>query len=93
VDGTIDVELLLDPKLAPEIDVITREEIAIVWQLLGELSEEIREMIILRYMLGWQVRQIASYLDMNENNVSVAIRRALKSLQRDWPQVREKNNE
>lgn len=93
VDETTNVELLLDPSLAPEIDVIAREQIVILWQLLGTLSSDVREMIVLRYMLGWQVRQIATYLDMNENNISVTIRRTLKNLQRDWPQIQEKNDE
>ena len=93
VDETTNVELLLDPSLAPEIDVIAREQIVILWQLLGTFSSDVREMIVLRYMLGWQVRQIATYLDMNENNISVTIRRTLKNLQRDWPQIQEKNDE
>ncbi|HEX5809662.1 MAG TPA: sigma-70 family RNA polymerase sigma factor [Anaerolineales bacterium] len=93
LDESTNVEVLLDPNLAPEIDVITREQIALLWQMLGALSSEVREMIVLRYMLGWQVRQIARYLGMNENTISVTIRRTLKSLQRDWPQSQEKDNE
>ncbi len=93
VDETTDVELLLDPNLAPEVDVISREQIGILWQMLGTLSSDLREMIVLRYLLGWQVRQIANYLDLNENTISVTIRRTLKNLQRDWPQAQEKNNE
>lgn len=93
VDETTNIELLLDPNLAPEIDVMTREQIAILWRLLSTLSKDVREMIVLRYMLGWQVRQIARYLGLNENTVSVTIRRTLKSLQRDWPQAQEKDDE
>jgi RNA polymerase sigma-70 factor, ECF subfamily len=91
VDEDTLVELLADSQPAPEVDVITREQIAILWKLLGNLADDTREIIVLRYVLNWQVKQIANYLDMNENNVSVTIRRALKSLQRDWPQ--EKDNE
>ena len=86
VDEQVLVELLNDSQPSPEIDVITREQIAILWRLLGTLPGEIREMLVLRYILGWQVKQIADYFELNENNVSVTIRRALKSLQRDWPQ-------
>lgn len=93
VDENIAVEFFVDPNLAPEIDVITREQITILWRLLGMLSEDIREMLVLRYILGWQVKQISNYLGITENNVSVTIRRALKSLQRDWPQLQEKDNE
>jgi DNA-directed RNA polymerase specialized sigma24 family protein len=48
---------------------------------------------VLRYLLGWHVKQVADYLKMNENTVSVTIRRALKSLQRDWPDWQEKDHE
>jgi RNA polymerase sigma-70 factor, ECF subfamily len=89
VDESIPIELLVDPSLVPEADIITREQIAILWQMLVNLSDDVREILVLRYMLGWQVKQIAAYLDMSENNVSVAIRRALKSLQRDWPQEKD----
>jgi RNA polymerase sigma-70 factor (ECF subfamily) len=93
VDEDINVELLLDPSLTPESDVIVREQMAILWKMLNTLSEEVREMVVLRYMLGWQVKQIAEYLEMTENNVSVTIRRALKSLQRDWSQSQENDDE
>jgi RNA polymerase sigma-70 factor (ECF subfamily) len=93
VDEDINVELLLDPSLTPESDVIVREQMAILWKMLNTLSEEVREMIVLRYMLGWQVKQIAEHLEMRENNVSVTIRRALKSLQRDWSQSQENDDE
>lgn len=87
------VELLADPSLLPEMDVITREQIRILWQMLDTLSEDVREMLVLRYLLGWQVRQIAVHLGLNENTVTVTIKRALKSLQHDWPQSQEQENE
>jgi RNA polymerase sigma-70 factor, ECF subfamily len=93
VNEDVDVESLLDRKHLPEVDVIEREQIKHLWQMLNTLSEEVREMVVLRYMLGWQVKQIAEYLEMTENNVSVTIRRAIKSLQRDWAGSQEKDNE
>ena len=89
-DESLPVEFLVDSNLLPEMDVISREQIAILWKLLNTLSEEVREMLVLRYILGWQVKQVAHHLGRNENNVSVTIRRALKSLQRDWPDSQEK---
>jgi DNA-directed RNA polymerase specialized sigma24 family protein len=38
-------------------------------------------MVILRYVLGWQVNQIASHLSMPPNTISVSIHRSLKQLQ------------
>ena len=93
VEEEADIELLVDPSQLPELDVIAREQIATLWQLLKLLPEEIREMLVLRYMLGWQVKQIGEYLGMSENNVSVTIRRALNRLQRDWTHLQEKDNE
>lgn len=93
IDESLQIELLVDPNVLPEINIITREQIEILWRLLGSLPEDVREMIVLRYLLGWQVKEVGVHLHMNENNVSVTIRRALKSLQRDWPQLQEKENE
>ena len=93
MDEEIDVEFLLDPSLTPEVDVIEREQVRSLWQMLNTLSEDTREMLVLRYMLGWQVKQVAEYLEMPENNVSVTIRRTIKRLQRDWSGSQEKDHE
>jgi RNA polymerase sigma-70 factor (ECF subfamily) len=93
VDENVPIDFLADPHLAPEGDVLLREQIKILWELLGTLPEDVREMIVLRYILGWQVKQVASHLGMNDNHVSVTIHRALKSLQRDWPGSQEKDHE
>lgn len=91
MDEDVLIELVADSLPAPEVDIIMREQIGILWKLLDTLPDNAREILVLRYILNWQVKQVAHYLEMNENNVSVTIRRALKSLQRDWPQ--EKDNE
>jgi len=93
VDEEVDIELLVDPNLLPELDVIAREQVTILWQLLKSLPGETREILVLRYMLGWQVKQVAEHLEMSENNVSVTIRRALQRLQHDWSHLQEKDNE
>ena len=92
-DDNFSIELLADSNLSPEIDVITREQITILWGLIRALPEDVREMIVLRYILGWQIKQVAEHLGLSENSVSVTIRRALKSLQRNWPQLPEKDHE
>jgi RNA polymerase sigma-70 factor (ECF subfamily) len=89
----VPIERLVDPTLLPELDVITREQITILWRMLGTLADDVREMLVLRYILGWQVRQIAVHLGLNENTVTVTVRRALKSLQRDWPRSQEHDHE
>ena len=76
---------LASPDLSPEQIVSFRQQIQILWQLLANLSAKQREMLVLRYILGWKVKQIASYLDMEENTVSVNIRRVLNRLRKEWP--------
>lgn len=93
VDEETDIEWLVDKSQSPELDVITRERIVTVWRLLGTLPETTREILVLRYMLGWQVKQIAEYVETNENHVSVTIRRTLTRLRHDWSQLQEKDNE
>jgi RNA polymerase sigma-70 factor, ECF subfamily len=92
VDEEINIELLVDPGELPELDIIAREQIKTLWRMLGLLPEEPREMLVLRYILGWQVLQIAEYAGISENNVSVTIRRALQRLRTDWAHLQEKDN-
>ena len=44
-----------------------------------------KEMITLRYVLGWRVKDIAEQLDMLENTVSVNLKRALAAMRKNWP--------
>lgn len=73
-------------QLSPEEQAAKREQFTHLWSLLRRLPGDRREMLVLRYMLGWQVKQIAGYLCMEENTVSVYIRRSLEQLRRDWPE-------
>ena len=45
------------------------------------LPQDRREMVVLRYVLGWRVNQIADHLGLPENTVSVILRRSLNRLQ------------
>jgi RNA polymerase sigma-70 factor, ECF subfamily len=86
IDENVNIESLLDASTLPEADIVTHEQAGILRSMLVSLPEDTREMLVLRYLLGWQVKQIALHLDMTENNVSARIHRALNSLQRNWPQ-------
>lgn len=76
-------------EMAPENLVLADEQQRTLLHLLGRLPDEQREMLVLRYLLDWRIRQIGEYLGLPENTVSVTIRRALARLQRDWPQKKE----
>lgn len=64
----------------PEDYVIVKQRLDGVWKQLAALSDDQREMIILRYVVGWRVNQIADHLAMPENTVSVTLRRLLEKL-------------
>jgi RNA polymerase sigma-70 factor (ECF subfamily) len=87
VDDSVEIETLLDANALPEVDLIAREQTTRLWEMLRSLPAETREILVLRYMLGWQVNRIAVHLNMKENNVSVNIRRTLSRLQHDWNQL------
>ena len=73
------------PDASPEAQTLSGERRKILWQLLQTLPEEPREMLVLRYILDWPVGEIARYMHKNETAVSMAIARALKRLQQNWP--------
>jgi RNA polymerase sigma-70 factor (ECF subfamily) len=85
-DDSVELETLPDVKAVPEAEYLTREQTAILWKMLENLPDEMQEMLVLRYMLGWQVNRIAAHLDIKENTVSASIRRALSRLKNDWNQ-------
>ena len=74
-------------KQTPEEITVSNEEYAHLWSLLHNLTMERREMLVLRYILGWQVKQIAEHLQMEENTVSVYIHRSLDQIRHDWVKI------
>lgn len=72
------------PDLSPEQAAITGEQKRILLALLADLPDEQREIIVLRYMLGWRVNDIARHIDATENSVSVTIHRTLSRLREKW---------
>lgn len=77
---------LSNHQAGPEEQLLQREQFRLLWARLQEMPAEHREMLVLRYVLGWQVRRIAAHLDMLENTVSVNLRRIIARLRRDWPE-------
>ncbi len=83
------VRPVMDDELAEEVPAegLLPEELAqaaadqeALFALLRRLPEEIREILVLRSLLGWPVNQIAEYLQTSENNISASIHRALLRL-------------
>lgn len=69
---------------AVESDQIHREEGQELWALIAQLPPEHREMLVLRYVFDWRVKDIGELLGMKPNTVSVAIRRSLSTLEARW---------
>ncbi len=82
---SIDNVVVCAPDATPEEQTAIHEQSRVLWAVLQTLPAEKREMLVLRYMLGWRVKDIAQHLGMTENTVSVNIRRILARLRRDWP--------
>lgn len=80
----IDDHLIPSPAANPEESVLQKERANKLWDALGKLPAQQREIIVLRYLLNWKVKAIADYLDMKENTVSVNIRRALQRMRQEW---------
>lgn len=70
-DGKQDIETIL----------LNKEFSEQLIEALQYLPENRREMVVLRYVLGWRVNQIAEHMEVPENTVSVSLRRSLKQLQ------------
>ena len=66
----------------PENRLVAKEEHLALWKMLETLSQEQREILILRYIVGWQVKQIAEHLQVPANSVSVTLRRTLSRMAR-----------
>lgn len=71
----------------PEQIAIIDEQKQFLFNLLASLPPEPREIIVLRYMLGWRVSDIARHMDTTENNISVIIHRTLAKLREKWMEV------
>lgn len=80
----ISEHMIQSPIASPEESAVQKEHIGKLWLVLRKLNTQQREIITLRYLMGWQVKAIARYLDMKENTISVYIRRALQRIRQEW---------
>jgi RNA polymerase sigma-70 factor (ECF subfamily) len=83
-DVTIN-SMFSSPQFSPEEQTSNREQFKHLWKVLQSLPDDKREILVLRYILGWKVNQISKYLNKEENTVSVYIRRCLEQIRHEWP--------
>lgn len=86
IEDPVNYFSLNDTMASPEQVTSAREQFRILWQLLHDLTLEKRELILLRYMFGWSIKEIALYQNELENTISVRLRRVLESLRSQWPE-------
>lgn len=87
--NTASRSLPLDPPAepVPEQSALDEEQRRHLFSLLKDLPDEQREIITLRYLLGWRVSDISRHIGATENNVSVTIHRTLVRLREKWIQI------
>jgi RNA polymerase sigma-70 factor (ECF subfamily) len=71
-------------KSTPERIALGDEQRQFLFTLMADLPHEQREILSLRYLLGWRVGEIAKHVGTTENNVSVIIHRTLSKLREKW---------
>lgn len=83
------------PQLGPTPEhlLLMSENYQTLWLLMQKLPGRLREMLVLRYFLGWRVNQIGEFLKIPENTVSVTIHRGITQLQTEWPEEMEVNDD
>lgn len=76
-----------------EQQVLRSEQQAMILTALQTLPVQDREILLLRYLLGWRVKQIAEHNGLLENTISVKIRRALVGVRQQLSQEKGDENE
>ena len=90
---TLDTLLSQTSTTSVEKTILLDEQNEQLLKILHTLTLQEREMIILRYVLGWQVRQIANHLGIRENTASVRIKRILQKLQTQLTDAEERRHD
>jgi RNA polymerase sigma factor (sigma-70 family) len=85
VELDIEKQTIVSSESLPEDQIADQEMVQILRELIARLPDRQKEIITLRYILGWRVKDIANHLEMSENHVSVLIRRTLNLIHDSWP--------
>jgi RNA polymerase sigma-70 factor (ECF subfamily) len=76
--------IFISSQISPEEHATNRDQFKKLWHIMQNLPDDKREMLVLRYILGWKVKQISEYLQKEENTVLVSIRRCLEQIRQNW---------
>jgi RNA polymerase sigma factor (sigma-70 family) len=75
-----DMEAEPPADVTADAAVLGNEQQRLVMAALQTLPVKEREMLVLHYVLGWQMKRIAAHYGMRPNTASVKLRRALERL-------------
>ena len=78
---------VVNSESGPEQTAIHQEQQKLLFRLVADLPDEQREILILRYLLGWRVSDIARHTGASENKVSVSLHRILSKLREKWTEM------
>ncbi len=84
VDDELDVDLLPDLQAGLEETLMEQERLRKLLSMLQGLPDGQRELVVLHYILGWPVKQVAMHMGMLENTVSVYLKRILERIRDHW---------
>jgi RNA polymerase sigma-70 factor (ECF subfamily) len=84
LDDTAVEWLVISPEASPEEQLSSKEQFKHLWRILHNLPDEKREVVVLRYIVGWKVYEIAQYFHKEENTISVYIHRCLEQIRGNW---------
>ena len=76
--------MVFSSTASTEDQALSHEQFRHLWHVLHHLPDDKREVLVLRYMLGWKVKEIAQYINKEENTVSVFIHRCLVQIRDQW---------
>jgi RNA polymerase sigma-70 factor, ECF subfamily len=91
VRATRNLSTALVSEPTPEQTTIHEEQQKFLFRLVADLPDEQREMIVLRYLLGWRVNDIARHMGASENKISVSLHRTLFKLREKWTEMDSEN--
>jgi RNA polymerase sigma-70 factor (ECF subfamily) len=77
----------VNTESGPEQTAIQQEQQKLLFRLVADLPDEQREILILRFLLGWRVNDIAQHIGSSENKVSVSLHRILSKLREKWTEM------
>ena len=77
----------VNTESGPEQTAIQQEQQKLLLRLVADLPDEQREILILRFLLGWRVNDIAQHIGSSENKVSVSLHRILSKLREKWTEM------